>query len=247
MQPPLFYAPPENRQADIVVLPAEESRHAARVLRLKAGTIVLVVDGFGVALRGELLTASPTRAKVRILGEIRNFGEPTVRLTLAAGLSTGLKFSNTVEKATELGVKRVVPLLCDKSTVRVEDRKKSISRTRRLERVALAAIKQCRRSYCPEIRLPCRLDEFLSEIDRSDCNLIFTPSGRREPLISGSDSKPVRATILIGPESGFSDDEVKRAVTAGFRPVSMGERILRTETAGPVACALVMQALGEFN
>lgn len=248
MQPPLFYAPPEKREGDCISLSKEESHHAAKVLRLKRGTLVIVVDGLGSAFRGELLSASPTKAQVKIIGEIRNFGEPMVRLTLAAGLSSGHKFSTTVEKATEIGVKRVVPLICEKSRVKIEDSSKSASKVKRLERVALAAIKQCRRAYRPEIRIPCKLEKFVSEVDRLDLNLIFTPDGKRESWdkICGGSITP-RATVMVGPEAGFSSEEIELAIAAGFKPISLGDRILRTETAGPLVAGLVMQALGEFN
>ena len=245
--PPLFHAPPELWEIDEISLPESEAHHARRVLRLPRGSLVIVIDGHGRACRGELVPRG-RGASVRPLGELRNYGEPSVRLTLAAGLSAGHKFDITVEKATELGVRRIVPLVCAKSKVKLTDSRRASARITRLERVALAAAKQCRRAYRPDIALPLGLQEFLDGSDADDLKLIFV-TGRRgetlsEMLTRGSVS---RVTLLVGPESGLTAEEVDAALEAGYHPVTLGDRILRTETAGPIACALVMYELGELR
>ena len=180
--------------------------------------------------------------------EIRNFGEPAVVLTLAAGLSVGSKFDTVVQEGTELGVKRFVPIISERSKVKLDDPRKASAKTRRLERVALAAIKQCRRSYRPDISLPVSFAEYMKQADSEDLKLIFQP-GDRVPSLEQIrvDAQTKRITALVGPESGFTPDEVDLAGKAGFILVSLGPRILRTETAGPVACALVMNMLGELR
>jgi 16S rRNA (uracil1498-N3)-methyltransferase len=118
----------------------------------------------------------------------------------------------------------------------------------RLQKVALAATKQCRRSYIPEIALPMTLTEFLAEFESDDTGLFFHPANRARALADiPLDTGLKRATLLIGPESGFSDEEAESAEKAGLTPVSLGDRILRTETAGPVAAALLMEHLGELR
>lgn len=247
MLPPIFFAPPENRQDDIIRLPNAEAHHARKVMRLRQGTLVVVIDALGLACRGELVWQRG-EAIVRILSEIRNFGEPSVRLTLAAGLSAGHKFDSTVQKATELGVKRLIPIVCERSKVKLDDPRKSKARVKRLERVALASIKQCRRSYRPDINAPRSLSEFLSEISRDDLNLIFiTRPGASDLKSTLFEAQPSRAVVLVGPEAGFTDDETDLATAAGCLPISLGSRILRTETAGPAVCALVMYELGELR
>ena len=248
MQPPFFFAPPEALSDDIILLPTDESKHAVSVLRLKPGELVLVVDGLGNARRGAIDTLSPKGTTVRVLSQHRNMGEPSVRLTLAAGLSTASKFDVLVQKGTEVGVSRFVPVITDRSKVKIEDPKKARSKVSRLERVALAAMKQCRRSYRPDIAAPITLTDFLAETDPDSANLIFHPSAEGMGL-SSLDLPPQlrRLTVLIGPESGFGDQEVALAEGAGFRAVSLGERVLRTETAGPVIAALVLAKLGEYR
>jgi len=249
MELPIFYCPPELRRDDTIVLPADESHHAISVMRLSQADRVIVVDGVGTAYRGEIARiVGRKKVEVRLHLEIRNFGEPAVVLTLAAGLSVGSKFDTVVQEGTELGVKRFVPIISERSKVKLDDPKKASAKTRRLERVALAAIKQCRRSYRPDISPPVSFDEYMKQADSEDLKLIFQP-GDRVPSLEQIriDAQTKRITALVGPESGFTPDEVDLAGKAGFLLVSLGPRILRTETAGPVACALVMNMLGELR
>lgn len=247
MDAPLFFAPPQNRDGDLIHLPAEEVRHV-KVLRLCPGALVVVIDGLGTAWRAELLAGKADRATARIHSEVRQFGEPRVRLTLAAGLSTGSKFDAVVEKGTELGVSRFVPLITERSKVEIEDARRARLRANRLARVALAATKQCRRSVVPEVALPTRFRDFLKQHDPAFPALVFHPGRTGRPLTSVSlPDGAARITLLIGPESGFTEIEVEAAERIGFVPVSLGSRILRTETAGPVAVALVMSRLGELS
>ncbi|MBN1212878.1 MAG: 16S rRNA (uracil(1498)-N(3))-methyltransferase [candidate division Zixibacteria bacterium] len=248
MDTPIFYAPPKNINGEEIILPGDESRHALKVLRLKKGDRVLVVDGLGQAYRGEIRTAGTSAVKVQVHSTIRNFGEPAVRLTLAAGMSAGTKFDAIVEKGTELGVKRFVPVVSEKSKIKLEEPRRVKNRLARLERVALAAVKQCRRSYRPDISTPVTFVEYLKEYDPEALNLIFTPDKNARPLEKiPFDGDRKRVNLLVGPEAGFSPDETAAAVQTGFLPVSLGERILRTETAGPAVCTLVMYRLGELR
>ncbi len=246
---PIFYCPPRRLHDDIVELPADESHHAVSVMRLSQGDRLIVVDGVGTAYRGEVAKiVGNKKVAVRLYLEIRNFGEPMVALTLVAGLSVGSKFDTVVQEGTELGVKRFVPVIAARSKVRLDDSKKVAARTRRLERVALSAIKQCRRSYRPEIALPITFAQYMKEVDAESLRLIFHPGGSPVSSVELPEITGLRrVTALVGPESGFTQDEVDLAVKAGFVPVSLGARILRTETAGPVVCALLMNMLGELR
>lgn len=248
MSIPVFYAPPGNRTGDCISLPSTEAHHAAVVMRLSVGDRVIVVDGCGMGYRGEIRSVSKKAVEVAIIAEVRNFGECATRVTFAGGLSAGVKFDTVVEKGTELGVKRFVPIISEKSKVKLDDPARAASRRNRLEKVALAAMKQCRRSYRPEIATPLTLRQFLDESDRSDLNLAFLPGEKSVSLDAVQFASNVgRVSILVGPESGFSETEADRILSAGFTPVSLGPRILRTETAGPVAIALLMYALGELK
>ncbi len=249
MSVPLFYAAAGSIDGEFITLDKSESNHAAKVMRIKTGAPVIVVDGLGTAYRGEIIKCtgrSPVQIKYH--SEVRNWGEPSVRLTLAAGLSSADKFDSVIQKGTELGVKRFVPLITSKSKITIDDPKRAHRKVLRLQKIAQAAIKQCRRSYCPEISVPETLTSFLGQTDRESTNLIFHYGSNTCSFDNLNwEDKPKRVSIMIGPESGFSREEVDAAVSAGFQAISMGDRVLRTETAGPVACALVMNALGELR
>ncbi|UCD63359.1 MAG: 16S rRNA (uracil(1498)-N(3))-methyltransferase [Candidatus Zixiibacteriota bacterium] len=247
-QPHIFYTGGAPVDGDSVVLPRAESHHAAKVLRLRKGEIVILADGLGCAYRGEITRLGRgAPVQVRIHSVIRNFGEPQVRLTLATGLSTGSKFDTVVEKGTELGVSRFVPLITDRSTVKVDDPRRAMAKLSRYEKVALAAMKQSRRSLRPEITSPVTFENYMKEIDGESVNLLFHPGAsaafRDAALAPGAK----RVNLIVGAESGFSDDEIASARDRGVTIVSLGRRILRTETAGPVICALVMNSLGELR
>ncbi len=249
MEPPVFYAPPDAVKGDIVTLPREEAHHARTVLRLKEFAQVVVVDGLGTAYRGSLNgTRGRQDVTISVQNVIRNFGEPFVKLTLAAGLSEGFKFDNVVQQGTELGVSAFIPVITEKSKVKMDNPAKAAARIKRLERVALSAMKQCRRSYCPQIAPITKLEVFLNSAEKKALNLIFHPDvfanqlNKDEPI---SEFKSVN--LLVGPESGFSDNEVEKAVAAGFKTVTMGKRLMRAETAAPIACALVLHWLGELS
>lgn len=248
MTPPVFYAPPENVGDDQIVLPLDESRHARQVMRLTPGAIVMVVDGLGSAWRGEISGGDSMSVTVLIHQPLRNFGEPSVRLTLAVGLSQASKLDSIVQRGTELGVIRFVPVITAKSKVKLEDPKRARSRVTRLERVALAAMKQCRRSYRPEIATPLPLTDYLADTDPESVRLVFHPDRDARPLGEiGFPDSTRRVTALTGPEAGFAPDEIALARAAGFDVVGLGPRILRSETAAPVICALIMERLGEFS
>lgn len=248
MELPVFYSSPEHLAEELITLSAAESHHAIDVLRMKAGELALVVDGLGNGARGEIRFNKKKLVEVVVHSRLRQFGEPSVRLTLAAGLSVGYKFDEIVDKGTQLGVSRFVPLMTEKSKIKVEDPKRAHSKTERLEKVALAAMKQCRRSYRPEIALPLTLRQFLSESDEEGVKLLFHPGENSQSIndLVLSDA-PSRITLLVGPESGFSATEAAAAKEKGYVGVNLGRRILRTETAGPTAVALIMSRLGEFK
>lgn len=248
MDAPFFYAPPDDIDEDLITLPSNDSKHARTVLRLKKGDLIVVADALGQAYTAGIEKLGLREVTARIVSTHRNLGEPLVRLTLAAGLSTASKFDTLVQKGTEVGVSRFVPLISDKSKVKIEEPKKARAKTSRLERVALAAMKQARRSYRPDIAAPISFAEFVASQPEDDYRMIFHPAAEGvgfSELTIPEDTR--RVTIAVGPESGFSSEEVSLAVGAGFHAVSLGDRILRTETAGPVISALLLARLGEFR
>ena len=249
MEPFVFYAPPESVNNDLIILPKDEAHHAKNVLRLKENSQVVVVDGLGTAYRGSLSGLSGRKdTTVNVQNVVRNFGEPFVKLTLAAGFSEGYKFDNVVQQGTEVGVSAFIPVITEKSKMKMGSTSKAAARIKRLERVALSAMKQCRRSFCPTIAPFVKFDEFLKAIDQSSLNLMFHPEAAGNSYNRKEETGNFRKiNVLVGPESGFSDAEVDKAIAFGFKTVTMGKRWMRAETAAPVACAVVLSWLGELS
>jgi len=225
-----------------VTLPYAEVRHASRVLRKGPGDEIVGVDGLGGWYRIVLDQLGKHTASGHIIERREEVGEPPYELTLAvAVLKSRTRFETLLEKAVELGASIVAPIL----TARTE--RESI-REERSEGILTAAMKQCGRSRLPDLRQPVSLEEFLQIESSSTAPGISMICHER----AGSDSTfndalrdwdgECRITTLVGPEGGFTDQEIMDAVHAGFSPVWMGERRLRTETAAISVLAAVMLA-----
>lgn len=236
-----FYAPPSSRQGNRITLPEEEARHATRVLRKKPGDEILVVDGEGGWFRTRLEEVGKNAVVGEIVEQRRDVGEPGYRLTVGMALlkNTG-RFETFLEKAVELGVAAVVPLV----TARTE---KARLKKARAENILVAAMKQSERSRLVRLEEPTDVRVWLAEkAGRDDAQALICHEATASEqsiyrALAGRPDAP-RIEVLVGPEGGFSEDEVAAAEKAGFAPVSLGPRRLRAETAALTATAAVMLA-----
>ena len=230
-----FYAPPSAIQNRRVVLPEEEARHVRSVLRGREGDEIVVVDGEGGWYRVEITHMAPNQVVGRVLDERRDVHEPDVHVTVALGvLKKRSRLETFVEKAVELGVGRIAPLI----TTRTE---RDTIREDRLRNIMVAALKQCRRSRLPTLEPVQSVDHLLSE-EPWDRALLCHGQDTAPPLVSALDGLPShdRLLLLVGPEGGFSNDEVAEARASGCSVVSLGPRRLRAETAALAALTGVM-------
>jgi len=240
-----FYAPPAAIRGQRVVLPEDEARHLRTVLRGTEGDVMTVVDGTGGWYRVEITHLAPEQVVGTIVERRENVGEPDVDVTVALGLLKKRScFETFVEKAVELGVRRIVPL----RTRRTE--RESI-REERLRNVMVAAMKQCRRSRLPDLAAPQSLDTLFAASE-AEMRLVCHA---RDDAVSIQQAVAETASItsalaLVGPEGGFAPGEVDAVVAAGGTPVSLGPRRLRAETAGLAALQAVVggtRGEGEAN
>ncbi|HLX13416.1 MAG TPA: RsmE family RNA methyltransferase [Bacteroidota bacterium] len=237
--PDYFFCPPPNISGDEIVINGDEFAHLVHVMRKKAGDHIRTVDGAGVAYDVILEDLKKHTAHGRITSRYPNHHEPAIAVTLAVGvLKNPSRFDFLVEKATELGVREIVPL----KTARVIPHH---GKTERWQKLALAAMKQCCRSYLPVVRPVTDLDEFLSG-SRHEVKLIAHEKyqGYYQPQPAAGKKS---AGLLVGPEGGFSEEEVERCIAGGFQAVSLGERRLRTETAAAVLTFLAMGGNSDEN
>ena len=227
-----FYAPSTAVTPPTLTIDGEEFTHLTHVMRMREGDALRVVDGAGHAYDAVITTITRHEAHCRITAGYERLHEPSRELTLAAGmLKNPSRFDYLVEKAVEIGVSRIVPLLTERTIPRRGKRE-------RWQKLCVAAMKQSGRCVLPRVDEPVPLEKFLDSC-RAPLKLIphqEAPLPLAVALTSGSGG----AALCIGPEGGFSDGEIVAARAAGFQPVSLGERRLRAETAAVVACALLM-------
>jgi 16S rRNA (uracil1498-N3)-methyltransferase len=232
-----FYAPPHVIENGTFRLEGAEVRHAVQVLRKRPGDTVRLVDGLGTEFVGRIQSVEKNRLIGEVIESRRSEAEPRTRVTLAPGLIKGPRMDLLIEKATELGAHEFWPILCERG-VRKINRAKD-----RWQNVALSAIKQSGRAYLPQVKDPMSFEEVLSERTKFELGLAASPSvERRLDRIETAES----VLVLLGPEGGFTSEELEAATDADFIPFSMGRRVLRAETASWVALTLILNQRGEL-
>jgi 16S rRNA (uracil1498-N3)-methyltransferase len=246
MQRHRFYAPPSSFTETTVRLDADEAHHLTRVLRLGSGAQVFVFDGEGVEHECEVARVAKHEVDLNLLRRLDDVVESPLRLTLAQALIKGDKFDWVIQKATELGASRIVPLVTEHSDIkRAEDR--AGQRLQRWRRISLEALKQCGRRRLVEICEPAPFDEFCASADRDAC-LIFTERGGGNLAEVSTKLRDVnQLSLCVASEGGWSERELRKAASCGFTPVSLGSRILRTETAAIVAVSLAQHLFGDLR
>ena len=225
-----------------VDLDGTAANHVARVLRLRAGDGLILFDDAGGEYAATVVAFGRKTVRVAV-GEYRPINrESPLRVTLAQGISRGERMDVVVQKATELGVWRIVPLLTERTVVRL-NAAQAANRLRHWRAIAIAACEQSGRNQLPDITAPIGLQEFLVSSLPDGLRLLLNPDGGlNAKQLPASDT----ATLLIGPEGGLSDAERTAASAAQFQRLSLGPRILRTETAALAALAIIQQQLGDL-
>lgn len=240
-----FFIEPGARIGDAVPLSREESAHAARVLRLRKGDVVRLIDGAGAAFSGEIMEISPEETLVSC-SQAEPSRESKARVTVYQGLPKAEKLEWIAQKLTELGVARIVPVEMRFSVAKAQ---KGGQKDERIRRITREAVKQCGRSLCPEVSPPLSFREALDDMRGREA--LFMPwENARGLTLTGAVSRFPNATdigILIGPEGGISEEEAEAVIGAGGVAVTLGERILRAETAAIASAAILMALLAERN
>jgi 16S rRNA (uracil1498-N3)-methyltransferase len=256
-----FYAPPEAFSDDgaRVALSAEESRHLRDVLRLRAGDEAHVFDGEGREFACVVGEARGREAALEVVGQVKPLRpESPLELTLAVALLKGEKFDLVVQKATELGVARVVPVVTLRADVRLRDERDAARRVERWHRLALEAAKQSGRARVPPVVAPCALETFVkgeaaalvkSEARGGWLRVFFSERGGAglDSFSKEIESSPATVAALVGPEGGWADEEIELARENDWKVITLGGRTLRAETAAVVVAALLQNRFGDLG
>jgi len=237
---------PDAASGAVITLPADEAHHVSKVLRLSAGANVRIFNGQGAEWDARLETIGRAGVTVAIGVSVEPLREPPVRITLAIGLLKGEQMDAVVRDATMLGVSAIVPLISAHVAAswpvpRLE------SARERWRRVAIASVRQCGRAVVPEIISARSFDEVLTNVGDDAIVMCVEPSANVDHS-SGSGARslprPASARLCIGPEGGWSEREIGRALAAGARLLQLGPRTLRAETAPVVALTVLWTEWG---
>lgn len=253
-----FYAPPAAFSPDekSVTLRAEETRHVRDVLRLQPGAEIFVFDGGGREFQCVVQTIDRDSTGLSVISEVEPARpESPLHLTMAIALLKGEKFDLVIQKATELGVTRIMPLDTERADVRLRDNGGVTKRLARWRRIALEAAKQTGRACVPEVSAPLTLDSLLMMLAVDEkkpatkaTRVMFSEreGGSFSEVLNGAAGQAREIVALVGPEGGWADDEIELARAAGWQIVTLGGRTLRAETAAIVVVTLLQHRFGDL-
>lgn len=242
--PRLFLDAPLVPGAD-VALPPQAAVHAVRVLRIGAGDALTLFNGDGHDYPATLTAATGGRAVARVGARRPSSLESPLRVTLAQALARGEKMDWIVQKATELGVTAILPLVTERSEVKLDDARAG-KRVAHWRAIAIAACEQSGRSSVPAVAAPQPLGDWLRAMDAQPraTQLALHPTGGATPRTLAP--PPSAVTLAVGPEGGFGERDLAALQAAGFGALTLGPRILRTETAGLAAIAALQALYGDL-
>lgn len=237
-----FYFPELVAENDAVRLPDAIFRHAVQVLRLKSGSELQLFDGNGNEYLAVLTTVGRREAGVKLIRQLNHQAESPLTLTLMQGISRGERMDYAIQKAVELGVNHIIPVLTERCNVNLKQ-DRAVKRLAHWHGVMVSACEQSGRNVMPTLHDILPLNTAVADCDDA-CKLVLCPAAQQRfsTLIAQQ-----QVTLLIGPEGGLDDSEVALAIQQGFIGLQFGPRILRTETASAAALAIVQANWGDIG
>lgn len=231
-----FYLPPNESKAGPLMLAGREAHHALRVLRVRRGDRVVVLNGAGTEFTCDVETFDRDKVQLAIV-EQKTITPPPCQITLLQALPKAKIIESIIQKATELGVARIVPLLSERVVTDL-DEKHAERKAEKWQQTAIEAIKQCGTAWLTRVEPPIKPDEFLERKEQFELPLLASlQPGARHPrdcfrqFESERGRKPKSACVWVGPEGDFTPDEVGRIIASGASPITLGRLVLRVETA----------------
>jgi 16S rRNA (uracil1498-N3)-methyltransferase len=238
------HTPGELRVAATTRIEGGAAAHLARVLRLRAGDLVTLFNGDGWDYPGVIVAIRGERVEVELRERVAGLPDSPLAITLVLGLARGEKMDLSVQKATELGVARIVPVTTERSVVRLDDEQGG-RKLAHWRSVAISACEQCGRSRLPRIEAPLGLEAWLSGASVPARRLLLLPGAA--VALGAIAAGPGELAVLVGPEGGLANSEVTAATRSGYEPRSLGPRILRAETAAMATIAILQAMSGDLR
>ncbi|MDN0077187.1 16S rRNA (uracil(1498)-N(3))-methyltransferase [Crenobacter sp. SG2303] len=239
---PRFYVDTELHAGQTLALPAEVVRHV-QVLRLAAGDALTLFNGDGGEHPATLLELGKRDALVEVDARLDVSRESPLNIGLAQAISSGDRMEFTLQKGVEMGVSVFQPIASARGVVKLSG-ERADKRVARWQEIVIAACEQCGRNTVPEVRPILTLPQWLADTPEADARLLLSPQGRGR--LADLASAPRKLWLMAGPEGGFSDTEEQAAFDAGWAPLTLGPRVLRTETAALAAVAALQTVWGDY-
>lgn len=245
-----FFVDKKNINNDQVIINGDDVKHIKNVLRLTIDDEITVCDGENWDYLLKIENIENNEVIGTVINKEKSKGEPPVEVVLYQGLPKSSKMDLIIQKATELGIKKIVPVITERTVVKIQNQKKENNKLERWNRIAIEAAKQCRRGELPLVDNIIGFKQMINEVKE---DFVIVPYenerkiGTKEVLQDYKNHGRKRISIMIGPEGGFEEEEISRLIDIGAKSISLGPRILRTETAGFTALAIVMYELGDIG
>jgi 16S rRNA (uracil1498-N3)-methyltransferase len=243
-----FFIEPDKSTGSNFVITGSDARHIKTVLRLKSGDKIGLFDGKGFEYEAKIVDLSTGRVTVSVIRRFPSTAESSVQITVAQGFLKEKKMDGLVRQLSELGIIKWIPFIAERSIPR-PDKKQLSARTKRWEKISREAIKQCKRGCIMKIGDTVSFEEILNLSQTADLKIAFWEDDL-QPLnakLPGPDGKINKIYALLGPEGGFTKQEIESARARGFVTASLGPRILRAETATVAACVLLQHLFGDMG
>ncbi len=241
MRIPRIYTSQKLSASATITLEEAPSRHIAKVLRMQAGRELVLFNGSGGEYRATIGEVSKKSVQVQLTDFCEQDRQSPLAVELAIGMSRGERMDWVIQKATELGVTAITPLFSERTEVKLSG-ERLVKKQQHWHQVAISACEQCQRNILPSINPAQQLDDWLSTTE-AELKLVLH---HRSDKSLQDHRQPQSLALLIGPEGGLSSDEITRAEGKGFQPLTLGPRVLRTETAPLAAISLAQLLWGDF-
>lgn len=241
-----FFVCPSQIKNNHIIIEGEDVKHISKVLRLKNGNKIIICDGQGTDYEC-IINYMEKNIMARIISIYPSKTEPMNKITLFQSLVKADKMDYIIQKAVELGINAIVPVITERTIVKIENQKKEHSKLTRWKKISEAAAKQSRRGIIPRISPIISLSDAFIKSQEMDCKVIAyenEKNNKLKNLLANYNGKSI--AVFIGPEGGFEENEINLAKEYEVVPITLGTRILRTETAGLAIVSIMMYEMGEM-
>ena len=241
-----IHVPGTLTEGSEIVLPAQAAEHLTRVLRLPPGAPFTLFNGAGGEFSAALKAPSGKSVSAQVLAHNNIERESPLKITLLQGIARGERMDLIVQKATELGVTRIVPFLAERSVVKL-DAKQRVRKREHWQAIAISACEQCGRNRVPEVSQPAALGDCVDAVAADSLRCLLAADGESSLAAAAMNAARRAFVLLIGPEGGLAENERAFARANDFSGYSLGPRVMRTETAGLAALAVLQTLAGDFR